>query len=113
MEIVLAAIVAILSPPLIALRWDGHKLARMREQAGIIQKHVTTLIDDVERLDDRVESLRKHFGQAEKDIDQISTSSRKISSKIDTIEKIQMETEDPVEEAIEPKGTPQIKLLVD
>ncbi len=89
------------------------KDARMREQAGIIQKHVTTLIDDVERLDDRVESLRKHFGQAEKDIDQISTSSRKISSKIDTIEKIQMETEDPVEEAIEPTGTPQIKLLVD
>ncbi len=89
------------------------KDARMREQAGIIQKHVTTLIDDVERLGDRVENLRKHFGQAEKDIDQISTSSRKISSKIDTIEKIQMEEEDSVEEAIEPKGTPQIKLLVD
>lgn len=89
------------------------KDARMREQAGIIQKHVTTLIDDVERLGDRVENLRKHFGQAEKDIDQISTSSRKISSKIDTIEKIQMEEEDPVEEAIEPKGTPQIKLLMD
>ncbi len=89
------------------------KDARMREQAGIIQKHVTTLLDDVGRLDDRVENLRKHFGQAEKDIDLISTSSRKISSKVDVIEKIQMEEEDPVEEAIEPKKTPQIKLLVD
>lgn len=89
------------------------KDARMREQAGIIQKHVTTLLDDVGRLDDRVENLRKHFGQAEKDIDLISTSSRKISSKVDVIEKIQMEEEDPVEEAIEPKGKPQIKLLVD
>ncbi len=89
------------------------KDARMREQAGIIQKHVTTLLDDVGRLDDRVEALRKHFGQAEKDIDLIATSSRKISSKVDVIEKIQMEEEDPVEEAIEPKKTPQIKLLVD
>ncbi len=89
------------------------KDARMREQAGIIQKHVTTLFDDVSRLDDRVENLRKHFGQAEKDIDLISTSSRKISSKIDTIEKIQMEEEDPVEAAIEPKVPPKIKLLVD
>lgn len=89
------------------------KDARMREQAGIIQKHVTTLLDDVGRLDDRVEALRKHFGQAEKDIDLISTSTRKISSKVDVIEKIQMEEEGTVEEAIEPKKTPQIKLLVD
>ncbi len=89
------------------------KDARMREQAGIIQKHVTTLIDDVERLDDRVANLRKHFGQAEKDIDLISTSSRKITSKVDVIEKIQMEEEDPVEDAIEPQTTAQIKLLVD
>ena len=89
------------------------KDARMREQASIIQKHVTTLIDDVQRLDDRVANLRKHFGQAEKDIDLISTSSRKITSKVDTIEKIQMEEEDPVDEAIEPQTTAQIKLLVD
>ena len=89
------------------------KDARMREQAGIIQKHVTTLIDDVERLDDRVGALRKHFGQAEKDIDLISTSSRKITSKVDTIEKIQMEEEDAIEEAIETNASPAIKLLID
>lgn len=89
------------------------KDARMREQAGIIQKHVTTLIDDVERLDDRVEALRKHFGQAEKDIDLISTSSRKITSKVDTIERIQMEEEDAVDEAIEANAAPPIKLLID
>ena len=88
------------------------KDARMREQAGIIQKHVTTLFDDIERLDDRVANLRKHFGQAEKDIDLISTSSRKITSKVETIEKIQMEEEGDVEEAIEAK-TPPIKLLID
>lgn len=89
------------------------KDARMREQAGIIQKHVTTLLDDVERLDDRVQNLRKHFDQADKDIGLISTSTRKITSKVDVIEKIQMEDEGPVEEAIEPPAQPQIKLLVD
>ena len=89
------------------------KDARMREQAGIIQKHVTTLLDDVERLDERVEKLRTHFDRADKDIDLISTSTRKITSKVDTIEKIQMEEEDAVEQAIEPKSPPQIKLLVD
>lgn len=89
------------------------KDARMREQAGIIQKHVTTLLDDVERLDERVENLRKHFDRADKDIDLISTSSRKINSKVDVIEKIQMEEESTVTEAIEPKTPPPIKLLVD
>ena len=89
------------------------KDARMREQAGVIQKHVTTLIDDVERLDERVEKLRTHFDRADKAIDTISTSSRKITSKITTIEKIQMEEEGSVEEAIEPKPTSQSNLLID
>ncbi|MBT5185527.1 MAG: DNA recombination protein RmuC [Kordiimonadaceae bacterium] len=89
------------------------KDARMREQAGIIQKHVATLFDDVERLDERVEKLRTHFDRANKDIDLISTSSRKITSKIDVIEKIQMEEEGKVEDAIEPKPASQTKLLID
>ncbi|HPF46539.1 MAG TPA: DNA recombination protein RmuC [Emcibacteraceae bacterium] len=89
------------------------KDARMREQAGIIQKHVTTLLEDVGRLDERVESLRKHFERADKTIDQIATSSRKITSKVDVIEKIQMEEESKVEEAIEPKEPPKIKLMID
>ncbi|MDG1997084.1 MAG: DNA recombination protein RmuC [Emcibacteraceae bacterium] len=89
------------------------KDARMRDQAGIIQKHVTTLMDDMDRLDTRVSNLRKHFDQADKDIDLIETSSRKIQSKAETIEKIQVEDVEDVEEAIEPKAVPQIKLLID
>ncbi len=68
---------------------------------------------DGRRLDDRVEALRKHFGQAEKDIDLISTSSRKITSKVETIEKIQMEEEGSIEEAIEPKEPAKINVLRD
>ena len=52
---------------------------KMREQAGLIQKEVHTLLDDVARLNDRVAKLRTHFEQADKDIEQIETSSRKIS----------------------------------
>lgn len=89
------------------------KDARIRDQAGVIQKHVSTLSDDMDRLDKRVSSLRNHFSQAEKDIDLIETSSRKIQSKADIIEKIQLEDMDDVEDSIEPKSAPQIKLLID
>ena len=89
------------------------KDARIRDQAGVIQKHVSTLSDDMDRLDKRVSSLRNHFSQAEKDIDLIETSSRKIQSKAETIEKIQLEDTDAMEDVIEPKQAPQIKLLID
>nr|HEC14602.1 DNA recombination protein RmuC [Rhodospirillales bacterium] len=54
------------------------KDARMREQAGVIQVEVMRLLDDVDRLDDRVGNLKKHFFLANKDIDQIGTSAAKI-----------------------------------
>ena len=88
------------------------KDARMREQAGIIKKHVVTLIDDIERWDKRVGDLKTHFDRAEKYIDLITTSTRKITSKVEVIEKIQLEDETSVEEAIE-IAKPQIKLIVD
>jgi DNA anti-recombination protein RmuC len=67
----------------------------------------------MDRLDKRVSSLRNHFSQAEKDIDLIETSSRKIQSKAETIEKIQLEDTDAMEDVIEPKQAPQIKSLID
>ena len=66
------------------------KDATMREQAGVIQKEVGTLVEDICRLDDRVESLSKHFEQAAKDIGDIRISSSKISRRIDKIEDIEL-----------------------
>lgn len=66
------------------------KDARMREQAGVIQKEVGVLIEDISRLDDRIESLSKHFDMANKDIGDIKISSGKISRRIDKIEEIQL-----------------------
>ena len=55
------------------------KDVEMREQAGIIQKEVHILLEDVTRLDKRVSSLQKHFDLAEKDIREIQTSAGKIT----------------------------------
>ena len=78
------------------------KDARMREQAGVIQKEVVTLMQDIGRLDDRVEKLRTHFQLAEKDIGNISTSTRKITSRAERIESLQMEESEKPEEALDP-----------
>jgi len=77
------------------------KDARMREQAGVIQKEVVTLMQDVERLDKRVGNLRQHFQLAEKDIGEITTSSRKITSRADRIEGLQLEEAEPPEAALD------------
>ena len=63
---------------------------KMREQAGLIQKEVHTLLDDVTRLNDRVAKLRTHFEQADKDIEQIETSSRKITSRGEKITSLEV-----------------------
>ncbi len=44
---------------------------RMREQAHVIREEVIRLMEDVGRLDERVRKLQTHFGQANKDIDDI------------------------------------------
>ena len=55
--------------------------ARMHEAAGLIQAEVDRMMQDVGRLDERVKKLATHFSQAEKDIEDIQTSARKISSR--------------------------------
>lgn len=47
---------------------------RLRTEAGRIRKEVDKVLADVGRLEDRTDSLRKHFGQVQKDMDQIETS---------------------------------------
>lgn len=66
------------------------KDARMREQASQIQKEVALLVKDVERLGERVGKLQSHFGQVEGDIKNIVTSTEKILSRGDKIEKVEL-----------------------
>ena len=66
------------------------KDAYMREQAGVIQKEVGLLIDDICRLDERIENLGRHFKQASDDIEAIKISSTKINRRVEKIEAIEV-----------------------
>ena len=57
--------------------------AKMREQAHQIQKEVALLLVDVNRLSDRIGDLRTHFDRTNKDIGEIETSMKKITSRAD------------------------------
>jgi DNA recombination protein RmuC len=65
------------------------KDARMREQAHLIQGEVIRLMEDVSRLDDRVRKLQGHFAQTAKDIDQIVTSTDKVTKRGQRIEALE------------------------
>ncbi|MEQ8665201.1 MAG: DNA recombination protein RmuC [Rhodospirillales bacterium] len=92
------------------------KDARMKEQAGLIQQEVHKLMDDMGRLDDRVGKLRTHFDQASKDIGLIETSARKIMSRGEKIETIELgdDTGSPAEDLapreVETPADPQDRL---
>lgn len=81
--------VVIVSPSLLTLSIQVVQAvlrdARLREEAHLIQDEVGRLVDDVSRLDDRVAKLATHFGQAQRDIEQIQTSTSKITKRGDRI----------------------------
>ena len=57
------------------------KDVRMREQAGEIQKTVGLLLEDVRRLDDRVDKLKSHFAATEKDLRDVDVSADRITKR--------------------------------
>ncbi|EHS51470.1 RmuC-domain protein [Rhizobium sp. PDO1-076] len=64
---------------------------RMREQAHLIQGEVIRLMEDLNRLDDRTRKLQGHFLAAQKDVDQILTSSDKLARRGAKIEAMEFE----------------------
>jgi len=66
------------------------KDVRMREQAGEIQKAVGLMLGDVRRLDDRVENLKKHFAQTEKDLREVDISASQITRRGERIQEIEL-----------------------
>ena len=85
--------------------------ARMHEAAGLIQTQVDLMMQDVNRLDERVNKLATHFSQAERDINDIQTSTRKITSRGDKISEIEvMETNSTPAPAVS-SAKPQKDLL--
>ena len=70
------------------------KDARMREQTALIQKEIGMLVGDVTRLDKRVDNLGKHFDLAQKDVQEIKTSTGKISNRGRRIEDYDVESDE-------------------
>ncbi len=66
------------------------KDTEMREQAGLIQREVRLMSEDVGRLDDRVGKLQRHFGQASDDIRNIRISTEKVVKRAEKIESVEL-----------------------
>ncbi len=75
---------------------------KMREQAGLIQKEVGVLLEDVTRLGDRVSHLGRHFNQAEADITEIQTSTGKITKRGQRIKDVKLEDDEEAKESLSP-----------
>ncbi len=69
------------------------KDAATREQVHIIQDHLRALSKDFGRFKSRMDNLAKHIGQAHQDVSDVNISARKISSRFERIEKVELEEE--------------------
>ncbi len=69
------------------------KDADTRKQAHIIQEHLSGLSKDFNRFQDRMEKLALHIKQANQDVEEVAVSSRKIMSKFNKIEQVELKEE--------------------
>lgn len=67
------------------------KDAATRKQVHIIQEHLVGLGKDFDRFQKRMDNLATHVNQAQKDVEEVHKSSRKLSSRFQKIEKVDMD----------------------
>jgi DNA recombination protein RmuC len=72
------------------------KDAATREQIHIIQEHLGHLSKDFGRFQKRMDNLATHIRQANVDVDDINTSAKKITTRFEKIEKVELENINPV-----------------
>jgi DNA recombination protein RmuC len=65
--------------------------AQMREAADKIHAEVGHLMDDIERLHNRVLNLQRHFGQANEDVRQILISAEKVEKRVTRIREVEFD----------------------
>ena len=77
------------------------KDAATREQVHLIQEHLKILGKDFERFSERMNKLAIHIRQANKDVDEIHVSARKISNRFVKIENVELdELDQDADEAV-------------
>lgn len=62
-----------------------------RKQVHIIQKHLQALADDFQRFEKRMDKLSKHIDLAHQDVSEVNTSAKKITSRFQKIESVEMD----------------------
>ena len=67
------------------------KDAATRQQVHAIQEHLVALSADFGRFQQRMDKLATHIGQANKDVGDVQISAKKISSRFNKIEKVELE----------------------
>ena len=67
------------------------KDAARREQVDLIQQHLGHLADDFQRFRVRMDRLASHIQQANKDVDEVNISARKISDRFEKIERVELD----------------------
>lgn len=72
------------------------KDADTRKQVHVIQEHLGFLAKDFDRFQKRMDNLARHIQQANTDVQDVHTSAKKISSRFEKIERVELE---PTEEA--------------
>jgi len=65
-----------------------------RKQVHIIQKHLHALADDFQRFEKRMDKLSKHIDLAHQDVNEVNTSAKKITSRFQKIESVDIALEE-------------------
>jgi DNA recombination protein RmuC len=111
--------VLIVSPSLLMLSIHVVKAlmrdAAMREQAHLIQREVGLLIQDVARLADRSNNLKKHMAMTEKDLREIETSAEKIAARGQRIDRMDFDGPTPEGQILlaQVRGDAELPLIAD
>ncbi len=71
----------------------------MRDQAHVIKQEVSRLLEDVGRLQERTQDLRRHFDMANSDLEKLGISADRITKRAGKIEAMDMEDDKPKLEA--------------
>lgn len=66
-----------------------------RKQVHIIQKHLQALANDFQRFEKRMDKLSKHIDLAHQDVNEVNTSAKKITSRFQKIESVDIELDEP------------------
>lgn len=65
-----------------------------RKQVHIIKEHLAVLGKDFGRFQSRMDKLSSHIGQVSKDVDMVHVSAKKITSRFEKIERVEMTSEE-------------------